>query len=82
MSTPIITSQTSTVPNLPDHEFRLVKVVETRKDANNRDVHHLTVFFETLIDGSPTRQKVASLALSSDAKATPTLSWQAYMERE
>jgi hypothetical protein len=82
MSTPIISQQTATVPALPDHAFRLVKVIETRKDANNRDVHHLTVFMETLIDGRPSRQKVTSIALSTDQDDLPTLSWQGYVEHD
>ena len=82
MSKPIVTTRTSTVPNLPDHAFRMVKVIETRKDANNHDVHHLTVFLEHLIDGTPTRTKVATLALTPDGSDTPSLTWQGYMERE
>ncbi|MFX0169754.1 MAG: hypothetical protein ACFE89_10415 [Candidatus Hodarchaeota archaeon] len=82
MSTPTISQQTTKVPNLPDHEFRLVKVIETRKDANNRDVHFLTVFMETLVEGRPTRQKVTSLALSAGLGNSPTLAWQGYMEQD
>lgn len=82
MNPPLITSQTSTVPNLPDHAFRLVKVVETRKDAKDRDIHYLTVFMETFVDGRRTRKKVTSLALSADEHDTPTLSWQAYAEQD
>ena len=82
MNPPLITSQTSTVPNLPDHAFRLVKVIETRKDAKDRDIHYLTVFMETFVDGRRTRKKVTSLALSADEHATPTLSWQAYAEQD
>lgn len=81
MNPPKITSQTSQVPGLPDHAFRLVKVIETRKDANDQDIHYLTVFMETLIEGRPSRKKVASLALSA-AGDTPTLSWQAYAEQD
>lgn len=82
MNPPIISTQTTTVPELPDHAFRLVKVIETRKDANNREIHYLTVFMETLIDGQPTRKKVASLALSTDGDDRPTLSWKAYAEQD
>lgn len=82
MNSPIVTSKTSTAPGLPDHAFHLVKVIETRKDAKNRDVHHLTVFMETLVEGRPTRKKVASLALSADDNDTPSLSWQAYVEQD
>ena len=82
MSSPIVSQQTATVSDLPDHAFRLVKVIETRKDANNRDVHHLTVFMETLVDGRPSRQKVTSLALSADHDDMPTLSWQGYVEQD
>ena len=82
MNPPLITSQTSTVPTLPDHAFRLVKVIETRKDAKNRDVHYLTVFMETFVEGRRTRKKVTSLALSADESDTPTLSWQAYAEQD
>jgi len=82
MNPPLITSQTSTIPGLPDHTFRLVKVIETRQDKNKRDVHYLTVFMETLVEGRPTRKKVTSLALSSDGSDGPTLSWQAYMEQD
>ncbi len=81
MSTPIVSTQTSTVPGLEDHAFRIVKVIETKKDANNQDVHFLTVMMETLIDGKPTRTKVASLALSS-VSDTPTLSWEGYAEQD
>ncbi|MFW9934093.1 MAG: hypothetical protein ACFFDU_01005 [Candidatus Thorarchaeota archaeon] len=82
MSSPLIKSQTSTIPGLPDHTFRLVKVIETRKDKNKQDVHYLTVFMETLIEGRVTRKKMASLALSADQSDAPTLSWQAYMEQD
>ena len=82
MNPPLITSQTSTVPNLPDHAFRLVKVIETQKDKKNRDVHYLTVFMETFVDGRRTRKKVTSLALSADEDDKPTLSWQAYAEQD
>ncbi len=82
MNPPLITSQTSTVPNLPDHAFHLVKVIETRKDKKNRDVHYLTVFMETFVDGRRTRKKVTSLALSADEHDTPNLSWQAYAEQD
>lgn len=82
MSTPTISQQTTTVPNLPDHGFRLVKVIETRKDTNNRDVHFLTVFMETLVEGRPTRQKVTSLTLSAGLDNSPTLAWQGYMEQD
>lgn len=82
MSTPIITTQTSTAPGLDNHAFRLVKIIETRKDANNQDVHYLTVCLETLVDGRPERTKVASLALSTDATDAPNLSWQAYAEQD
>jgi hypothetical protein len=82
MSSPQITSQTTTVPGLPDHAFRLVKVIETRKDKDKRDIHFLTVFMETLVEGRITRKKVTSLALSADASDAPTLSWQAYVEQD
>ena len=82
MSSPLVTSHTSTVPGLPDHAFRLVKVIETRKDKNKRDVHYLTVFMETLVEGRITRKKVTSLALSADESDAPTLSWQAYVEHD
>ncbi|MFX1510859.1 MAG: hypothetical protein ACFFBR_11200 [Promethearchaeota archaeon] len=82
MNSPRITSQTATVPGLPDHAFRLVKVIETRKDKHKRDVHYLTVFMETLVDGQVTRKKVTSLALSLDELETPSLSWQGYMEQD
>ncbi|MDO8056150.1 MAG: hypothetical protein Q6361_04755 [Candidatus Hermodarchaeota archaeon] len=82
MSTPIISQQTATVPDLPDHAFRLVKVIETRKDVNNQEVHYLTVLMETLIDGLPSRQKVTSLALSTNQDDLPTLSWQGYVEQD
>lgn len=81
MNPPKITSQTSQVPGLPDHAFRLVKVIETRKDANDQDIHYLTVFMETLIEGRPSCKKVASLALLATGD-TPTLSWQAYTEQD
>jgi hypothetical protein len=80
MSSPIITTQTSVVPNLPDHSIRMVKIIETQKDANNREIHHLTVCIETLVDGTPTRTKVASLALTPGDM--PTLSWEAYAEQD
>ena len=82
MTSPLITSQTSTVPGLPDHAFKLVKVIETRKDKHKRDVHYLTVFMETLVEGRVTRKKVTSLALSADASDAPTLSWQGYVEQD
>lgn len=82
MSTPVFSQQTATVPDLPDHSFRLVKVIETRKDANNQDVHHLTVFMETLIDGRPSRQKVTSMVLSTNQDDLPTLSWHGYVEQD
>lgn len=82
MSSPQITSQTTTVPGLPDHAFRLVKVIETRKDKNKRDMHFLTVFMETLVEGRITRKKVTSLALSAGSSNAPTLSWQAYVEQD
>lgn len=80
MSKPIVSEQTARIPGLPEHAFRLVKVLETRKDADGRDIHLLTVSVETLIDGTPTRTKVASLALQPGA--TPSLTWQGYVERE
>ncbi|MFX1561679.1 MAG: hypothetical protein ACFFDP_00025 [Promethearchaeota archaeon] len=80
MSTPLISSQISAVPDLPDHTFRLVKIIETRKDANNKDIHHLTVCLETLVDGTITRTKIASLILSLGD--VPSLSWQAYAEQD
>jgi hypothetical protein len=80
MSTPIVSEHTARIPELPDHAFRLVKVVETRKDADGRDVHVLTVSVETLVDGAPSRTKIASLALQPGA--TPSLAWQGYMERD
>jgi hypothetical protein len=82
MNPPLITSQTSTVPGLPDHAFRLVKVIETRKDKNERDVHYLTVFMETRVEGRLTRKKVTSLALSADGSDAPTLSFQGYVEQD
>ncbi len=82
MSSPLVKSQTSTIPGLPDHTFRLVKIIETRKDKNKRDVHYLTVFMETLVEGRVTRKKIASLTLSADQSDAPTLSWQAYMEQD
>jgi hypothetical protein len=81
MSTPIVSTQTSAVPGLEDHAFRIVKVIETRKDANNQDVHFLTVMMETLIDGKPKRTKVASLALSA-VSDSPTLTWEGYAEQD
>jgi len=80
MNTPLFSSQTSAIPDLPDHTFRLVKIIETRKDVNNRDVHHLTVCLETLVDGTITRTKIASLALTPGDM--PLLSWQAYAEQD
>ncbi|MFX1564725.1 MAG: hypothetical protein ACFFCH_01920 [Promethearchaeota archaeon] len=82
MSSPFLTSQTATIPDLPGHAFRLVKVIEKRKDKNQRDVHYLTVFMETLVDGQVTRKKVTSLALSLDELETPSLSWQGYVEQD
>ncbi|MFX1562821.1 MAG: hypothetical protein ACFFDP_05900 [Promethearchaeota archaeon] len=80
MSTPIITERIGATPDLPDHAFRMVKIVETRKDANNKETHHLTVCIETLVDGTPTRTKVASLMLTPGD--IPSLSWQAYAEQD
>jgi hypothetical protein len=82
MNSPLVQSQISTVPGLPDHAFRLVKVIETRKDKNSQDIHYLTVFMETLVDGHITRKKVTSLALTLDGSNAPTLSWQAYLEQD
>lgn len=80
MSKPIITTRTSATPDLPDHAFRLVKIIETRKDTNNRDIHHLTVCLETRVNGTPTRTKVASLVLTPGD--IPSLAWQAYAEQD
>lgn len=80
MSSPIVSERTAKIPELPDHAFRLIKIVETRKDANGRDIHFLTVSVETLVDGTATRTKVASLALQPGA--TPSLAWQGYVERD
>lgn len=82
MNLPLVKSHTTTVSGLPDHAFRLVKIIETRKDSNNRDVHYLTVFMETFAEGQLTRKKVASLSLSADESKTPSLSWQSYIEQD
>jgi len=78
MSSPIVSEHMARIPELPEHAFRLVKVIETRKDANGRAIHFLTVSVETLVDGTPTRTKVASLALQPGA--TPSLAWKGYLE--
>jgi hypothetical protein len=80
MDSRIVSERTARIPELPDHGFRLVKVIETRKDGKNRDIHYLTVCVETLVDGTVSRTKVASLALQSGV--TPSLAWQGFVERE
>ena len=83
MSTSRVTTQTSTTPQLPGHAFKLVKVITTTKDDQGRDIHSLTVYLEHLVDGEPTRTKVANLTLQpGDAREAPELTWQAYMERD
>ncbi len=82
MDSPLVKSHTSTVSGLPDHAFRLVKIIETGKDSNNSDVHYLTVFMETFVEGHLTRKKVASLTLSADDYKAPSLSWQGYVEQD
>jgi hypothetical protein len=80
MDSRVVSEHLAKIPELPEHSFRLVKIIETRKDGNNRDIHYLTVCVETLVDGTPTRTKVASLALQPGI--TPSLAWQGFAERE
>ena len=84
MDTPRITTQISTPPGLPGHAFRLVKIVETRKDDQNRDVHYLTICLEHLVDGTPIRTKIATLSLHQpgEDQSTPDLTWHTYLERD
>ncbi len=84
MSIPRVTTQTSTTPQLPGHTFKLVKVITTTKDNQGRDVHSLIVYLEHLVDGAPTRTRVANLTLqpSDTTEAAPQLAWQAYVERD
>jgi len=84
MDTAKVSTQVSTPPGLPGHAFRLVKIIETRKDEQNRDIHYLTICLEHLVDGVPTRTKIATLSLRqpTDDREAPSLSWHTYMERD